>query len=64
MELKLGYRLRSFFTNSKHILNISYKPSNEEFNRSARIIVLGIIIIGVLGYLISLIIGYLSGSPI
>lgn len=64
MELKLGYRLRSFFSNARHILNISYKPSNEEFNKSARIIVLGIIIIGVLGYIISLLIGFLSGSPI
>ena len=57
-------KLRVFFTNSKHILNISYKPSNDEFNKSARIIILGILVIGGLGFIISLIIGYLSGSSI
>ena len=64
MELKLGYRLTTFLTNARHILNISYKPSNEEFNRSARVILLGILLIGALGFIISLIVGYLSGSPI
>jgi protein translocase SEC61 complex gamma subunit len=64
MNINIMPKLRTFFTNSKHILNISYKPSNEEFNRSARIILLGILIIGALGFIISIIIGYLSGAPI
>ncbi len=64
MNLNIMPKLRTFFTNSKHILNISYKPSNEEFNKSARVILLGILIIGALGFIISIIIGYLSGSPI
>lgn len=64
MNLNITQKLSIFITNSKHILNISYKPSNEEFNRSARIIILGIIIIGALGFVISIIIGFLSGSPI
>lgn len=64
MNLNFGARLRSFLTNAKHILNISYKPSAQEFNRSAKIIILGILIIGFLGFIISLILGYLSGSPI
>jgi protein translocase SEC61 complex gamma subunit len=57
-------KLHTFFANSKHILNISYKPSNEEFNKSARIILLGILVIGALGFVISILIGYLSGAPI
>jgi protein translocase SEC61 complex gamma subunit len=64
MDLNVVPKLRTFFTNSKHILNISYKPSNDEFNKSARIIILGILIIGGLGFIISIIIGFLSGSPI
>ena len=64
MDLKLGYRLRAFLTNARHILNISYKPGNEEFNRSAKVILLGILLIGALGFIISIIIGYFSGSPI
>ena len=64
MQLKLGHRFNSFMANARHILNISYKPSNEEFNKSARVIILGILIIGFLGFIISLIIGYISGSPI
>ncbi len=64
MNLNLGPRFRAFMTNARHILNVSYRPSDEEFNRSAKIILLGIIIIGVLGFIISIIIGFLSGSPI
>jgi protein translocase SEC61 complex gamma subunit len=49
MDLNISKKLGQFIDNAKHVLNISYKPTNEEFNRSARIIILGILLIGVLG---------------
>ncbi len=64
MNLNISQRLKSFLSNANHIMHISYKPSNDEFNRSAKVIILGILIIGFVGFIISLIIGYLSGSPI
>ncbi|MCL5430378.1 MAG: protein translocase SEC61 complex subunit gamma [Candidatus Marsarchaeota archaeon] len=56
--------LKAFIQNSKHILNISYKPSNEEFSKTARIIIIGILIIGVVGFVISVLVSIISGIPL
>ncbi len=48
--------LRSFIQNSRHIINISYKPSQIEFNKSAKIIILGILLIGVLGLVFAIVV--------
>ncbi len=55
--------LRSFVQNSRHIISISYKPSQIEFNRSAKIIILGIVIVGMLGLILAIIVSLaVSGS--
>lgn len=64
MQLNFGTKLRAFLDNSKHILHISYKPSMQEFSKTARIIILGILVIGAIGYIISIVVGLLSGSTI
>ncbi len=46
-------RLKAFFSNAKHILTVSYKPSNDEFRRSLKIVIIGILILGILGFVIS-----------
>ena len=51
--------LKEFYGESRHILSVSYKPSNETFRRTLKVVLLGTIALGVLGYLISLIIGFL-----
>lgn len=56
--------LKAFWSNSKHIMHTSYKPSGVEFNKTAKIIIIGILIIGFLGFIISLIISFLTGTPI
>ena len=43
-----------FFMDSKRIFRVSRKPSKEEYKRMALIIGLGIIIIGIIGFLIQL----------
>ncbi len=45
----LAASLSRFVQNSRHIISISYKPTQLEFNKSAKIIILGIVLIGVLG---------------
>jgi protein translocase SEC61 complex gamma subunit, archaeal and eukaryotic len=64
MNLNIISIFKSFFSSSKRIINISYKPSRHEFNKSIRIIIIGILIIGLLGFVMSIIIGLLAGTPI
>ncbi len=59
MELKLRARLKGFLDNSKHVLNVSYRPTREEFNKSAKIIIIGILAMGVLGFVLGVIISLL-----
>ncbi len=54
--MNVSLKLKSFIQNSRHIISISYKPNKAEFNRSAKIIILGILVVGTLGFLIALII--------
>ena len=54
---------KKFIDNCKHVLSISYKPSNEEFGKSAKMIIIGILLMGLLGFLIAVIVSYIiTGS--
>ncbi len=56
-------KFRKFIDDSKRVMSISYKPSSEEFNKSAKIILIGILLIGVIGFIIAIIISLvISGS--
>jgi protein translocase SEC61 complex gamma subunit len=48
--------IRKFFTNARHVLSISYKPTRPEFNKAARLIIFGIVLIGTVGFIIAIII--------
>jgi len=48
-------KFSNFISSSKRILSISQKPGKKEFWMMSKIIGLGIIIIGIIGYLIKLI---------
>ena len=52
----LKEKLSGFIDNSKHVLNVSYRPNKEEFNKSAKIIIIGILAMGVAGFIIGVII--------
>lgn len=52
---KIFINIKKFFTSSRRILNISQKPTSKEFWSMAKIIALGILIIGLIGYLVKLI---------
>ncbi len=52
-----------FIDNAKHVMSISYKPTREEFNKAARLIIFGILLIGVVGFIISIVISLIiTGS--
>jgi len=53
--------LRSFLTSASRILRLAKKPGGDELWLSVKICFLGVIVIGVLGYVIKLISGMLQG---
>ncbi len=52
-------KVKHFYNESKHVLSISYKPTRPSFMRTLKVVLIGILILGFLGYIISLIIGFL-----
>jgi protein transport protein SEC61 subunit gamma-like protein len=52
-------KITGFIEDSKRIFTISKKPSKEEFMTMLKVTGLGIIIIGIIGYFISLIFNWL-----
>ncbi|MDE1865716.1 MAG: protein translocase SEC61 complex subunit gamma [Candidatus Micrarchaeota archaeon] len=55
--------LKKFMDNSKHVLSVSYKPTDAEFRKSARLIIFGILLMGALGFVISVIVSLIiSGT--
>jgi protein translocase SEC61 complex gamma subunit len=64
MKIDLIGKFKTFRENSKHVMSVSYKPGMVEFSKTAKIILFGILGIGLLGFIISLIIGFLTGSSI
>lgn len=48
--------IKKFIENSKHVLSVSYKPTDAEFRKSAKLIIFGILLMGALGFVISIIV--------
>ncbi|MCL5405085.1 MAG: protein translocase SEC61 complex subunit gamma [Candidatus Marsarchaeota archaeon] len=54
--MNLKSRLKSFWQNARHIMSISYKPKTDEFKKTAKVIIIGILIVGILGLVLGIII--------
>lgn len=52
--------IRKFIDNSKHVMSVSYKPSAAQYRKSAKIVILGILLIGVLGFVIAIAVSLLT----
>lgn len=46
-------KIHSFFLQSKRVWHVLRKPTNEEFKTIAKVSAIGILIIGVMGFLIA-----------
>ena len=56
-------KIKKFFTNSRHVLSISYKPTRAEYNKAARLIIFGIVLIGTIGFIMAIIVSLIiTGS--
>jgi protein translocase SEC61 complex gamma subunit len=53
-------KIMQFYDDSKRLLSVSYKPSNDEFKRTLKIVLFCTIILGVIGYIISIIVGLIA----
>mgnify|MGYP001626328249 CR=1 FL=1 len=47
--------IKRFYEESKHIMSVSYKPTHDEFMRTLKIVLLGILILGAMGFIIAMI---------
>ncbi len=55
--------LKDFLHQARRVLKVARKPDQDEFFNVAKITGLGIVIIGVIGFLIRLIINLIEGTP-
>lgn len=61
MIMKLNFMpdFKSFYANARHVINISYKPNVQHFSKTLKIVLVGTLIVGILGYIISFIVEHL-----
>ncbi len=52
--------IRQFIADSQRMLSISYKPGMPEFKRTLKIVLFGTILLGIIGYIISIIVGLIA----
>jgi len=60
MELNVFEKLGNFFASARRVLTVSKKPSMQEFKVMAQVTALGIILIGVIGFIVYLIFALLG----
>ncbi|MDE1855198.1 MAG: protein translocase SEC61 complex subunit gamma [Candidatus Micrarchaeota archaeon] len=57
MNLNPIPKLKQFSADANRMLSISYKPGMNEFKRTLKIVLLGTIVLGIMGYIISIVVG-------
>ncbi len=48
--------VKGFYADAKHIASVSYKPDADTFKRTLKIVLVGILILGIMGFAISFLI--------
>ncbi|MGC8547782.1 MAG: protein translocase SEC61 complex subunit gamma [Candidatus Micrarchaeia archaeon] len=59
MNLNPITSFKRFYAESKHILSVSYKPTHDEFVRTTKIVLVGTIILGIMGFIIAIILRFI-----
>ncbi|VVB77163.1 Protein translocase subunit SecE [uncultured archaeon] len=62
MELNPIPAVRRFYADAQHIMSVSNKPSPDEFKRTLKVVLFGTLVMGLFGFIISLIVGIIVGS--
>ena len=61
MNLNPIPKLKNFYSDAKHVMGVSYKPDMDTFMRTLKIVLIGVLILGVMGFIISEIIKLIAG---
>jgi protein transport protein SEC61 subunit gamma and related proteins len=56
--------VKKFIDNSKHVLSVSSRPSDAEFRKSAKLIIFGILLMGALGFVISVLVSLIINGTL
>ena len=51
---------RDFISRSVRVMRVSYRPTQEEFNMTSKITGLGMVLIGIIGYIITIIFSFIG----
>ncbi len=62
MNLNPVKRVKEFYADAKHVLSVSYRPDAATFKRTIKIVVIGTLILGFMGFIFSLIINLVTGG--
>ena len=52
MNLNPVKSFKSFWADAKHVLSVSYRPDIDTFKRTLKIVIIGILVLGILGFIV------------
>lgn len=64
MEFKFNIikGLKEFYSNSKHVLAVSYKPNVSTFERTVKVVLIGTLVLGIMGFIIAFVLQVITGG--
>jgi protein translocase SEC61 complex gamma subunit len=64
MNFNIAAKLRNFYSDAQHVMSVSYRPDMDTFKRTLKIVLIGIILLGILGFVLYLLINnVILGQP-
>lgn len=60
MAINIVKGVKEFISNAQHVLSVSYKPDMDTFTRTVKVVLVGTILVGILAFVISLIISFIT----
>ena len=60
MKLDIIGSLKRFYSDSRHVMSVSYRPDVDTFTRTLKIVILGALALGIMGFIIAIIIGAIA----
>lgn len=55
--------ITGFYSDAKHVASVSYKPDAATFKRTLKVVLIGILILGLLGFAVSFVINNIILAP-
>ncbi len=55
--------LKNFYSDAKHVASVSYKPDQATFKRTLKVVLVGILILGIMAFIVSFVINGIILAP-